>query len=385
MPSRFRKARISVPKGANWIRLRSVPDSAKKVLDNAKFLVPDSANYVYCSDMSLLPDRHPQSDFFVLDIADVVPKDDTASMAHPIFSLATKPDMRHLFYQSGEDTIKITPSGNGLPTIFDKDILIFCISQLMHRKNRGEEIGKRLRFSARELMIATNRTTDDKSYKRLEAAFQRLIGTTFTTNIESGEYEETRIFTLLESGSGFVVKRKTRRLDYCEVILSDWLMGAIESSAVVTISNDYFRLRRPLERRIYEIARKHCGNQPRWQIGLAKLQEKTGSNAPLKKFRLNLRQIIVDNHIPFYRIELNTDDLVIFRPRDPIRELSTDLKIPAWAEEQARKIAQQKGRDYYALESEWRSFAQAEASRGNPPENPGAAFFAFCKKKESLR
>jgi len=26
------------------------------------------------------------------------------------------------------------------------------------------------------------------------------------------------------------------------------------------ISNDYFRLRRPLERRLYEIARKHCGN-----------------------------------------------------------------------------------------------------------------------------
>jgi hypothetical protein len=46
--------------------------------------------------MALLPDRHPQKDFFVLDIADVVPKDDTASMQHPLFSLATKPDMRHL-------------------------------------------------------------------------------------------------------------------------------------------------------------------------------------------------------------------------------------------------------------------------------------------------
>lgn len=48
--------------------------------------------------MSLFPDRHPQKDFFILDIADVVPKDDTASMEHPLFSLATKPDMRHLLY-----------------------------------------------------------------------------------------------------------------------------------------------------------------------------------------------------------------------------------------------------------------------------------------------
>ena len=40
--------------------------------------------------MPLLPDRHPQKDFFILDISDVVPMDDMASMEHPLFSLATK-------------------------------------------------------------------------------------------------------------------------------------------------------------------------------------------------------------------------------------------------------------------------------------------------------
>ena len=49
--------------------------------------------------MPLLPDRHPQKDFFILDISDVVPKDDMASMEHPLFSLATKPDMRMALYQ----------------------------------------------------------------------------------------------------------------------------------------------------------------------------------------------------------------------------------------------------------------------------------------------
>ena len=335
--------------------------------------------------MALLPDRHPQKDFFILDIADVVPKDDTSTMEHPIFSLATKPDMRHLHYQNGENTLKIVPSGNGLPTIFDKDILIFCISQLMHKKNRGEKIGKRVRFSARELMIATNRRTDDKSYKRLEAAFQRLVGTTFTTNIANGDYEETRIFTLLESGSGFVVKRKTRRLDYCEVILSDWFMAAIESNAVVSISEGYFRLRRPLERRIYEIARKHCGNQKKWHIRLSKLQEKTGSNAPLKKFRLNIRQIIEDDETPFYRIELTEDDLVIFRPRKAKTKLAPSITLPDWAEEKARGIAREKGWDYHALRANWMEFAQDEAGKGNPPQNAGAAFVAYCNKQESLR
>ncbi len=329
--------------------------------------------------MALLPDRHPQRDFFVLDIADVVPKDDTASMAHPIFSLATKPDMRHLVYQSENQKLEIMPSGIGLPTIFDKDILIFCISQLMHRKNRGEKIGKTVRFSARELMIATNRPTNNLSYDRLKSAFLRLSQTQFITNIRTGDRQETRFFSLLDSGSGFVFKEgKAMRLDYCEVILSNWLVRAIEGNEVVTISNDYFRLRRPLERRIYEIARKHCGNQKRWHIGLSKLQEKTGSNAPLKKFRLNIRQIIKDDHTPFYNIELTKDDLVVFRPRQPEKKLAKGIKIPAWAEERARQIAQEKGWDYHALEHEWLAFA-------NNPKDAGAAFVGFCKQKESLR
>ena len=327
--------------------------------------------------MALLPNRHPQQDLFVLDIADVVPKDDTASMEHPLFSLATKPDMRHLVYSSGDTVLKIEPSGRGLPTIFDKDILIFCISQLMHRKNRGEKIGKRVRFNAHELMVATNRRTDGSSYPRLEQALVRLSGTRFITNIKTGGKVETRIFGLIEEG-GFVRKEDSFRVDYCEVVLSDWLMRAIEAAEVVTISKDYFRLRRPLERRIYEIARKHCGSQPRWQISLANLQEKTGSNAPLKRFRLNLRQIIADDHIPFYRMELIKDDLVIFRPRAPKRAVSKKLVIPAWAEERARSIAAEKGWDYHALEAEWRAFA-------NNPDDAGAAFVGFCKKKENLR
>ena len=334
--------------------------------------------------MPLLPDRHPQKDFFILDISDVVPKDDIASMEHPLFSLATKPDMRHLEYRSGDNKLQIFPSGVGLPTIFDKDILIFCISQLMHRKNRGEKIGKRVRFSARELMIATNRKTGGVEYKRLAQAFNRLRGTTFQTDITTGNRRETRIFGLLDEG-GFVMQADTWRLDYCEVVLSDWVMRAIEANEVVTITNDYFRLRRPLERRIYEIARKHCGEQKKWQIGLANLQNKTGSNAPLKKFRLNIRQIIADDHMPFYRMELTEDDLVIFRPRKAKTTLAPSITLPDWAEDKARGIAQEKGWDYHALRANWMEFAQDEAGKGNPPQNAGAAFVAYCKKKDSLR
>lgn len=335
--------------------------------------------------MALLPDRHPQKDFFILDIADVVLKDDMASMEHPLFSLATKPDHRHLEYRGGGNRLKIIPSGVGLPTIFDKDILIFCISQLMHKKNRGEPIGNRVRFSGRELLMATNRPTNNLGYQRLEQAFHRLRGTNFQTDITTGNKRETRIFGLIDEG-GFVMKEEGEwRLDYCEVVLSDWVMRAIEGDEVVTISNDYFRLRRPLERRIYEIARKHCGSQKRWHINLAKLQDKTGSNAPLKKFRLNIRQIIEGDHLPFYTLELTPDDLVIFRPRQNRMTLGANIVLPEWAEEKGREVAREKGWDYHALRANWMDFAHEATGKGNPPKNAGAAFVAYCKKQDALR
>lgn len=78
----FRKPRICFPYSL-------VPETQKGIVKSGtcgQFLKPrKSANLIH---MALLPVRHPQRDFFVLDIADVVPKDDTASMEHPIFSPA---------------------------------------------------------------------------------------------------------------------------------------------------------------------------------------------------------------------------------------------------------------------------------------------------------
>ena len=77
------------------------------------------------------------------------------------------------------------------------------------------------------------------------------------------------------------------------VTLSDWLFRAVLAKSVLTLSRDYFRLRKPLERRIYELARKHCGRQPRWQVSVGTLHKKSGSTAPVRVFRAALRKMLV--------------------------------------------------------------------------------------------
>jgi|SRR6516164_9940142 len=87
---------------------------------------------------NLLPHRHQQHDLFVCDVADAVLKDDMASMEHPFFSLSKKPDTNVRRYENGDRWLEVVPSVKGLATIYDKDILIYCISQLIAKMNEGE-------------------------------------------------------------------------------------------------------------------------------------------------------------------------------------------------------------------------------------------------------
>src|SRR6056297_3307325 len=253
-------------------------------------------------------------DFFVCDFAGVAPKHDLASMEHPLFSLATRPDRRILSYRHNDVEVTVTPSVRGRATIFDADILIFCISQLMAALNAGRQVSRTLTLTAHDLLLATGRETGGDSYRRLREAFERLAGTRITTNIVTGEREVTTGFGLIE---GWEIVRRTRsgRMVSVSVTLSDWLYRAVLARSVLTLSREYFALRKPLERRLYELARKHCGRQPRWQISMKVLAEKSGSASPLRVFRKMVRDIAAADTLPDYILEVAEGDLLVVRPR----------------------------------------------------------------------
>ena len=115
-----------------------------------------------------------------------------SSMEHPIFSLSTKPDMKPRRYERGDNWIEISPSRWGLATVHDRDVLIYCISQCMAALNEGRAVDRRLRFKARDLLMATNRQSSGRGYELLRDALRRLQGTQIETNLRQGGASTSR-------------------------------------------------------------------------------------------------------------------------------------------------------------------------------------------------
>lgn len=328
------------------------------------------------SSAGLLPERHG-GDFFVCDVLDALPKDDLASMEHPIFSLATRPDLRVLSYAHNNVTITVVPSVRGLATLFDKDILIYCISQLMAAQNAGRVISRTLHLTAHDLLMATNRESSGDGYARLREAFERLAGTRITTNIVTGGLEVTTGFGLIE---GWQIVRHSRggRMVQVSVTLSDWLYRAVMAKSVLTLSRDYFRLRKPLERRIYELARKHCGRQSEWRVSIETLSKKSGSASPRRVFRKMIRDMIVADHLPEYRLAEEPGDILCVTRRDQVVQPAAGPVLRGLTLEKARSLVGS-GWDIYALEAEWRDIWMRS---GRPSlRSPDAAFLGWLKKR----
>jgi plasmid replication initiation protein len=328
----------------------------------------------------LLPDRHRLHDLFICDVADAVLKDVMQQMEHPFYSLSKKPETTVRRYEHQGNWIEVTPSVKGLATIYDKDILIYCISQIMAKLNRGEPVSHRVRISSRDLLIFTNRGTSGRDYLALIEALDRLEGTRIRTNIRTGEEEQIEGFGLIDASS---IRRKhglDGRLLWCEIKLSDWVFNAIRAHEVLTLHRDYFRLRKPIERRVYELARKHCGQQDEWRVRLQTLLMKSGSQSPEKRFRQMIRHLVAHDHLPDYSVSFDPEtDMVTFRNRGSMG--STSLASSSWeggldpeVYHDARQVAP--GWDVHYLEREWRQWLGENEIE---PKHPERHFVKFCR------
>jgi hypothetical protein len=277
---------------------------------------------------SLAPVRHPQQDFFLAQTFDAALKDD------PMFSLSKNPDLHIRVYEHNGNSVTITPSVNGLATIWDKDILLFTISTLIEAQNRGLPISRKVRLRARDLLVYCNRGVSGAEYDGLVKAFERLAGTRIKTDIATGKKRTRQGFGLIEAWK-IVERTSSNRMSSIELTVSEWLYNAVISTEVLTLSRDYFRLRKGLERRLYELARKHCGLQAKFVIRLDTLLKKSGATCSLKEFRRQIKEVVKANALPDYSIEFDSNnDHVTVWTRDGGKRLRRMIE-----EVQARGIA----------------------------------------------
>jgi plasmid replication initiation protein len=274
--------------------------------------------------------QRTQVDLVLDTIGNVSLKDDRALMEFPFFSLEQRPRMEPLVYDDGRVQIRISPGERGIATIWDKDLLIYLASLINDRLERGLELFRTVTFSAHDFLALTGRGTSNTVYEQFKDTLFRLRSTTITTSILSGDEREERGFGWVDN---FRIMRREiqsgrKIMAGIEVTLNDWMFRAIvKDRRILTISPRYFQLTMGLERRLYELARKHLGHQQSWQISLPRLAEKCGSRRELRKLKAELIGIMERDSLPDYAIalqlapagtspRLRNDRLqVIFRPK----------------------------------------------------------------------
>lgn len=326
-------------------------------------------------------DSSNQQDLFVCEIQDLPFKDEMESMSHPFYALSSKPSDKIFKYKNGDAEIEITPSGLGMATIHDKDVLIYCISLAVNEFNLTGEVPKEIVFHSYDLLQITGRGTGGASYQRLENAFTRLRGTEVKTTIRNGD-------TVIKKGQGLIdnwtiaEKSKSGRVISSKVTLSDWTIEGIKNQKVKTLDHKYFLLKRPIDKRLYEIVRRHIGNHETWQISLENLHLRTGSSSKMFEFRRLINESVKSDHLPEFSIKWDEKrkDILLFKKRrnaPTVIHSGLEERLSPNIMEKARAAAPKY--DVYYLLEEWKRFWLEE---GKPIiKNPDKAFIAFCKKR----
>jgi hypothetical protein len=152
----------------------------------------------------------------------------------------------------------------------------------------------------------------------------------------------------------------------------------------LTLDRRYFQLAKPLERRLYELARKHVGQQASFKIGLDKLRLKCGSQSTLKEFRRLLLAIIAadtqHNYMPGYSFVIDGDMVEMRSKAPPLPSPNPTayelIRLKMDTYDVARTYAA--GWDIHALEAEWRAWIEQKSIM---PRNADAHFLSFCKRR----
>lgn len=248
-----------------------------------------------------------QMELFALEILDFdfSLKDEVDGMSLPIFAVNQKAQQDKLYTwvrHDGKVKMRVEAVA-GRPTQHDKDLVIFVVSALMHEYNSTGRVPDLIELQTRQYLIGTDRKDGGSQYAQFEGTLQRIQHMTVVVESDLGDGVKSinKEFAYI-TGSEVLVRSSTDQVLAVRLKVSDWLKQQISEKNVLTMSRDYFKLTGSLERRIYELFRKHCGKQGKWRVSIDVLHNLVGSASSLKEFKRALGKLIDADSIPEYRM-----------------------------------------------------------------------------------
>ncbi|RJL07331.1 replication protein A [Paracoccus aestuarii] len=272
----------------------------------------------------LLASERSRLDPFVVASGDASPRDQRDLMERPFFSLAKAKRIVPILYEAGDVRVEVfAVPEHGMATIWDADILIWAASQIVEAENAGVRTSRFLRFTPYQLLSAIGRKTGSRDYKLLKGALTRLQATVIRTTIRNSENWRRHQFSWINEWEECATR--DGRIEGMEFVLPDWFYrGVIDRTLVLTIDPAYFGLSGGIERWLYRVARKHAGRQAAgWCFEVPHLHQKSGSQARISDFALDIRRIAARQPLPGYRLDIEREgrrELLRIRPL----KLSTD-------------------------------------------------------------
>ncbi|SDG56536.1 replication initiator protein A [Thalassobaculum litoreum] len=240
-------------------------------------------------------------------------------MAYPFFDLDKRALKARIEFEDPDLGVKIAvraADGSGVPTIYDKDLVLYVATVLAQRMDEGRLTGsdedRVINFTVHDFLRVAGRSTDARSYDRFKAMLDRLTSATISTNIEVTVDDETLgadgWFEWFErTGTGIryrTGKNGLKRISHVRITVGKWLFNAIvKDRKILTYAKAYFDLE-PIPRRLYDLARVHVGAQDRWQVRLPKLQARIGDHSRISQFLSGLQKLETEDRLPEYRFRI---------------------------------------------------------------------------------
>jgi len=197
--------------------------------------------------------------------------------------------------------IQFSPSPNGLPTIRDFDVLIYCITWIANAalEGRDDDVGATYEFEVDDFYGFAGRQRGSERENTLIQGLERLAGSAITTNtrpigLDNYTFNYIEKFEMVRDDAG--------RLKSVSIKIPHTFYCLAHNEFFDPIHADYFTLS-AARRLIYLFLKPYCGGE-KLPLSFAKLHAVTGATSPLRKF-MPVIQDLIDKPLPEFAAERN--------------------------------------------------------------------------------